>query len=66
MSHLTQEETKELNNCKTVKDMLLFLNDRFDLNIYPNFLNKILIVNGLKQAIELLKPVRKTKITVQK
>jgi hypothetical protein len=64
MSYLTPEENKGLENCKTVADMLKFLTETFDLNIYPQFLTKVIIINGLKSAIDLLKPVRKTQVTI--
>ncbi len=65
MDYIKIEEKTALNNCNTVKQMLSFLNDRFDLNIIPPVFSKILIVNGLCTAINILKPVRKSKIDIK-
>ena len=65
MEHIKPEEKTALNNCHSVKQMLTFLNERFDLNIIPPVFSKILIVNGLCTAINILKPVRKSKIDIK-
>lgn len=59
MSYLTEQEIKELDKCKTVKEMLETLSDRFDLNIAPPIVSRVMILSGLKTAINLLQPKRK-------
>jgi len=59
MGYLTDKETKELESCKSVSQMLRYLELNFDLNMDPPIVSKIMIVSGLKTALNILKPKRK-------
>jgi hypothetical protein len=65
MGHITNDEIKKLSNCNTVADMLNFLNTNYDLNIMPGVISKTILVNGLIQAIELLKPKRRVNVVIK-
>jgi hypothetical protein len=52
--------TNDLQYCETVAEMLQYLLDNYDLeNCRPGFATKIILVNGLEQAVKLIQPQRK-------
>ena len=56
---ITPQEKEDLKKCKSVADMLTYLNDNFDLNVVPGLLDRTLLVSGLDKALQLIKPLRK-------
>lgn len=62
MDHVTPEIVSALNESQTVKDLLTVLNDNYDLNIIPGTFQKGIIISGLIQAMNMIKPVKKTTV----
>lgn len=50
----------DLHDCQTVAEMLQYLLDNYELeNCRPGFATKLILVNGLEQAVKLIQPQKK-------
>lgn len=59
MSKVENKDIEDLKKCETVSDMLKLLESRFDLNIKPGPMVRSMFVQGLTDALIMLKPARK-------
>lgn len=59
MSLLTPQEIKELEQKKTVQQMLNYISEKFNLDFDPGVITKAVFLSGLKSALNILKPKRK-------
>jgi len=61
---MDQDVELKLKKAKTVKDMLQVLTDEYRLeDCEPGIVKKPALIYGLKEAIKLIKPVRRQKQT---